>query len=279
VNILHARRAGFGAVIFFVALAALAFHARLYVPGTGVPEGAGTLVAVVLALSAIVTCGVGVALLPGQPAGEAPESLPFANGAHPYRESPFARLFAAPPPRVSARTTVVLVLACMTFTALVVPFALQLPRWLEIEGVLGGWWASWAAVLAVLAYRGRPLDDGAAALWPDEAPSAQPRPVREAEARPSRWWYLADLTFNSEGVVVVLALCLALGVAWLVVELVAPAVFFATWVGLTHAVRRARVSRRRGQLAYAALHGVLWATAYVAPLAVAVALVHKLAGH
>jgi hypothetical protein len=269
----HARSAGLGVVAFVLCLAGLAFYAKAHAAhGPLLGEGMGLVAVAVLAVAAVVACVVGVALSPNER-----EPLRFAMDVrHPYRQGPVV----TPTPRVSSRVTAVVILACMTFTALVVPFALHLPRWLEMEGVLGAWWLSWATILAVLAYRGQPLDERAPALWHEEdvAPP-QPALVARPEAPPSRWWQLGELCFNGEGVAIALALVLVLGIAWLVVELVAPAVFFATWVGLTHALRRARASSHHGELGRSAFHGALWATTYVAPLAAVIAAAHAVAAH
>ena len=79
--------------------------------------------------------------------------LPLA--ASPYR--------GAPPkawtPRTSARRTALVMSACLVFTGAAVPFALHLPRWVEMEVVLAGWWLIWTVVLTVVARRGAELVD------------------------------------------------------------------------------------------------------------------------
>jgi hypothetical protein len=264
------QRAAFGVVVLVIAVAVLGFLvSRHSVSGMGISG--------VTALAAMLACAVGVMLSPVMPK----VSLVREEG-HPYRGGP-----ARPAARgTSMRATAVLVLACMVFTAIAVPFALHLPRWIEIEGVLGGWWLSWAAVLTVLAYRSRPLEDDGATLW-SHVKAEAPRVETSADERePSPWWHLVELgelggigELGTILVVVLVAIVAALVAAWLVVELVAPALFFVAYLGLQRALGCAiRASNDRGDLERSLIHGMTWATAYVVPLGGLVALVHALAG-
>jgi hypothetical protein len=49
---------------------------------------------------------------------------------------------------------------CLLLTAILIPMALRLPRWIEFEIVLLVWWVIWFAVLTGFLYRGlRVADD------------------------------------------------------------------------------------------------------------------------
>jgi hypothetical protein len=234
------------------------------------------------ALGAVATCLTGAYLAFGDPprretvtvAGPRPDT-PAASASHPYRGAP-------PPgfnPRISARTTALVVCACMAFTAAAVPFAVHLPRWVEVEGVLAAWWLIWAIVLGVVARRGpRVVDDHGFVIrlpW-----SRAPRPPA-----PSKWRVgvldVLGAASDLESILFALALVVVLGVvflgAWLVVEVVAPALFFVAYLGVVRALRHARAYR--GSTARASLAGIAWATVYVGPLAVVVWLVHIVARH
>ena len=222
---------------------------------------------------------------PGAPlvkwSGARPAPLPSATSA--YRGAP-PKAWA---PRTSARRTALVMSACLVFTGAAVPFALHRPPWVEMEAVLVGWWLVWAVVLAVVARRGAELvDDHELVIrvpWsPASAPSSRKAPRGEAPAprRSSRWSKIADLlSFPSdlEALVFVVALAIVLGVAlagaWLVIEVVAPAVFALAYFGVVRALRRA--AEYRGSTVRASLVGAGWATAYVGPIAVLVWAVHR----
>ena len=217
---------------------------------------------------------------PGAPrraAVEAPETSP---AAHPYRGYGGPALPRSP--RASTRSAVLLVVACMSFTALALPFAVHLPRWLEAEVVVGAWWLTWAVVLAVLAYRGRPLDETHELAITSPFRGGSKDAGLDPPPKRRRWLSWADLSFDAGGLLVALAVAFVIGVglvaAWVVVELAAPTVFFIAYLGIAKALRRARAASLRGDLVRSALHGALWATAYVVPLATGIMLLHATIG-
>jgi len=189
-------------------------------------------------------------------------------------------------PRTPARRMSMIVAACLGFTALAVPLGMHLPRWVEAEIVLGGWWALWAVVLGVLSHRGHPLDETLAldvrAPWGRRGGADD---ARLAEELPSpgriRWYDFLDVP-DFEGCAVVLGLLLVAGVAlvgaFLIVELAAPVLFFLSYLGLATALRRADEASHRGNVVQSAVHGLVWATVYVAPLAAAVGVAHLALG-
>lgn len=186
-----------------------------------------------------------------------------AAGAHPYRG---ARIVEE---RVlSGRAMTFGVVAAFVFSALVVPFAVHLPRWVELETVLLAWWAVWAVVLSALGMKGGLKDDHDLVL---RFPSFGERRVpRERLGPRSFWWWVGEafsFATELEALVFLVLLFAALAVllvgVWLVVELAAPALFFITYLGLVRALRHVR-PRAPGPAIAA---GTLWATVYVAPLA------------
>jgi hypothetical protein len=248
----------------------------------------------VSALMGLVVCGVGLWLGIRTPSHRSPAPLVREASHEPSTEA--ARLAdaakhghrGAPLPKValrrtSTRATVLLVLACLSFTAAALPFAVHLPRWVEAEVVLGAWWLTWSVVLAVLAYRGKPLDEThrleIRAPFASSAPVAVAPPPAPARTR-TRWFDCFDLgsAVDAEGCLLVLAVGIVVGIAlaaaWLVVELAAPALFFLAYLGVARSLRRALAASHRGDAFRSARHGAVWATAYVAPLAAVIALVH-----
>lgn len=63
---------------------------------------------------------------------------------------------------ISRKTIVPIVVTCLAVAALCIPIALHLPRFIEIELVLGAWWLIWTVTLFILLYRGHKVDDDTA---------------------------------------------------------------------------------------------------------------------
>lgn len=183
-------------------------------------------------------------------------------------------------PPISSAATVIVILACCAFTALALPALFSMPRWLEIEVVLGAWWLVWAVVLGVLAHRGRPLDrDYSLSSESPANPDRAPAPPREP---PSRWSWLDVLGAVSdlEGIVIfvvgAIVITLAIAATTIVVDFAAPVLFLVAFTGVQAAMRRSLVAKHEGQALRSAFHGAAWATLYVAPLAVVIGLTHVL---
>ncbi len=263
----RARRVAF-AVVFFAIAASLVVAAARWLAAAD----AGFDAWVYVALLGFAVCGVTAWIAASGPAApaKAPPRPPQPLGAaSAYRGAalPSARVIVA-----SARRTTAVLLATLAFTAAAVPFALHLPRWIEAEVVTGTWWVAWSAVLAVLAYRGHTLHDDHVR---ESAFATMP-------AKP-RWSWAGDVlgaVSDPEGCVLAVAFVVVAGIAfagaWLVVELLAPAVFLVAYRGVVRALARVRASETRGNALRSTLAGVTWATAYTLPLAAVVALAHVL---
>ncbi|HEU4536566.1 MAG TPA: hypothetical protein VFS00_20720 [Polyangiaceae bacterium] len=204
-----------------------------------------------------------------------PPERPVA-AAHPYR----ARLRQAGMrvvPRVSGKVATLFALVSLGLCAVLFPTVLKLPRWVEAEVVLGAWWAALALVLGVLLYRGiKVADDFRFRL----------NPFGQRDKGSSSLW--SDLpgcvdvgTVDAEGCLVVLGVAVVLaalaGASFLVAEVVLPMVFMGCYWLLHRAIGRVANDRHgcEGNLARASLWGALWATLYVAPLALAVWGLHR----
>lgn len=220
------------------------------------------------------------------PDDDAPIEAPFEGGAHPYRAQA-RRVLLAVSPRVSGKLTALIVGASLVASAVLLPASVHLPRWIEAEVVLSLWWLILGATLVVLLYRGFRLQDNLVYFAPWDRPSSPAGgPAAALEpARPRRGgltWAdgcnpgLGDGCGSIDGegcigaVVVLVLLGVALGAAWVLVELAMPLALFVIYALLMRAIRRAASDRQgcAGHLGRALAWGVLWATVYVVPLAV-----------
>src|SRR5690242_14129916 len=61
--------------------------------------------------------------------------------------------------RRSGKASAAWLVICFGLTAVLIPMALHLPRWVEFEIVLGAWWAVWLAVLTWLLFTGKRVTD------------------------------------------------------------------------------------------------------------------------
>jgi len=233
--------------------------------------------AVLCEIAVVVTGGVIVFTAP--PAAVAP-AAPDDAPAPPAPSSVYRG--AQPPLRIdpitkaSAKRITIGILAALAFTGATVPFAFHLPRWIEGELVVGLWWAIWSVVLGVVAYRGAALDD-------DHRPGGAVvdlKPSEPTESWRPKWSWLLEGIGDPEGCLIAIAMLVVVGIAllgaWLVVELVAPAVFVLAYRGVVRALRRAHAAKTHGDAARSALVGMGWAAVYSAPLAGVVALAHAI---
>lgn len=262
-------------------LAAIVGIARAAISATH--DASGIVGIAVLGGVVIAMCGAWVACHP--PAVRGPNlgapSPPVvephvAIHASPYRGAPPPEAITPVPHRASSRGTTIVVVACLAFTAAVVPFSLHRSRWVEIEMVLVAWWLVWAIVLSYVARRG--------AAFADDHTFAIANPFayvsRWRGGKSSSWSFdLGDLVTglgDIDGLVLLVVLPILLPIvffsAWFVVELVVPMLFFVAYIGVVRALRHA--ASYRGSPRRAVVGGVAWATAYVAPLAVVVWVCH-----
>jgi hypothetical protein len=176
---------------------------------------------------------------------------------------------------ISGKASAALVAVCLIATALLIPWALRRPPWIEAESVLAAWWAIWTAALAGLLYTGRWVSDdyaikrpGSPGDWFDSTPVTG----------------VSDVSSISEAIVVVVLGVLAMVffalAAWIVVELAIPAVAVVAYLLIRGMLSRVANDRHgcEGRLDRAVLWAVVWATGYTAPLGVAVWLVHRFLG-
>jgi hypothetical protein len=176
---------------------------------------------------------------------------------------------------------------CCGFCALTMPFALHLPRWVEAEIVFGASWFVWAAVLTSTLYRGERIADDhrfEPSLWfLEEKPGpAGVRAKSGADKPGGGWGSIGNIGDIGEAFVLlgaILLACVAVLTAWLLVELVIPALFTLAYLLLIRALKLATNDGTgcRGDLGRSLRRGALFATLYVGPLLVLAAIIHLVA--
>jgi len=286
------------AIVFVIVGLALTFGGAFWMTKSGVDDGGIWVYAFLIALFVV---GIGAVYgFDRTPPGTTPcvksrapvdgvvtvvSTMPSATVGTAYRGVTVARERIAVSAKrvlspISATWTVVAILACSVLTATALPLLFAMPRWIEIEIVLGTWWLVWAVVLGVLAHRGQPLDR-------DFALGSEPKPANPArvaapavEPKKSRWSWLDVLGCASDGEGLVLFVVgaaivgLAIVASTIVVDFAAPLLFLVAFTGVQIALRRSLAAKHRGQKLKSAAHGLAWATCYVAPLAAVVGVVH-----
>jgi hypothetical protein len=236
------------------------------------------------------------------------------EAAGPYRQMA-KRVVVRRLPPVSGRLTAFTLLMCLVWSSLAAPFAMHLPRWVEAEIVLLFSWIVWTGVLSFVLYRGARVSDDhrfGPALWflkkksePKEiSPSREPPTTKKTKAEKkaekrarkssssssSSGWLdglsgigdLGNLGDAGEGCFFVIgAIVLAGGavlMAWLLVELVIPALFTLAYLLIIRALRLATNDDTcRDDVPRAIARGALFATLYLGPLFVLFAIVHVVA--
>ena len=177
---------------------------------------------------------------------------------------------------VSGLITAAIMAVSFLLSAILIPVAAHLPRWIEFEIVLGVWWATWFLVSAGLLFRGVGVDD--------DAPSPK-IPLGTASGCSSNGvdCYGCDIPYVhgcGEFGMAVVVLVLAILALWVLVEFVLPAVAFATYWMIVRLLGRVVNDRNdcKGSAFRAIFWGFAWATLYTLPLVALVWGFHFLHG-
>jgi len=183
----------------------------------------------------------------------------LARAAHPYRTR-VARVVRRIVP-LSGRSTAALLTAAFVVSAIAVPSTLRWPHWVEAELVLAVWWTAIFGLLTTLLFKGLRLTHD----------------HRFELGTPSlgKGSSSVDLSGCSvgdgcgEALLIVLVLAVAAVLAWALVEIVLPLLFFGIYYFVVKAI--GRVARDThgcaGNLGRSALWGALWSTLYLVPIA------------
>jgi hypothetical protein len=198
---------------------------------------------------------------------ELPESVVELRGRRRFRLSGFA--------------TAGWLLLVLGMTGLLIPTVLRLPIWIDFEIVLGIWWTIWLGALTSLLYTGSRISDDhrlhEPRNWFDLA-RQKDKSTKSDSGWGSGWW--PWMPMDGEGCVYFLAFLLilvALGaLTWILIEVAIPLIvfllYFVTRGMLSHVVNDRH--RCRGRFARSLAWGLVWATAYMLPLAGTVWFVH-----
>ena len=174
---------------------------------------------------------------------------------------------------VSGKGSAALLVLCFALSAIILPVAAHLPRWVEFEMVIGAWWVIWTIALVYLLHKGCEVTD-----------DMQPRTPRTGSCS----W--GDTMGNScsygshaggecgDLILGLMVLGLLLAGLWLAVEVLIPGLAFVLYWLVRGMAARAVNDRKdcKENLLRSAGWGVLWATLYTAPLALAVWAIHAI---
>jgi hypothetical protein len=202
-------------------------------------------------------------------------------GDGPYRRAKVM----VPAPRVagfSGRLAATFLFGSFVATALALPVSLSLPRWIEIEIVLGAWGLLLAGVLATFLFRGLRVDDDHKLTLDLGRREGVGNSGGAGGSRWTRWNPFEILSGATDpegcavGLVVVILVVVVLAAAFLVVELVVPVAFFLAYWVIVRAVRRVMRDRHdcKRNLARSLGWASLWTAVYFGPFAGLVALAH-----
>jgi hypothetical protein len=179
-------------------------------------------------------------------------------------------------PRLSGKASALWLGICFGLTAVLIPMVFRLPRWINFEFVLAGWWSLWLFALTWLLFTGRLVTDD------------------HQLGKPGRWFQfnfsellpsfdLFDILTSGHklgdemiGCALGVLLIALVAVVWVLIELAIPVILFLLYF-ITRGMVAQVVNDRhhcKGRLGRSLSRGFLWATVYTAPLAAAVWYVH-----
>ncbi len=204
----------------------------------------------------------------------------MTRAASPYRAR-IARVVRRVVP-LSGRSTALVMGAAFVVSGVALPLGLRLPPWLELEVVLGAWWLGIFSTLALLLYKNlRLAEDHRLKLAPL---TSKLRGWGGGGAEGGSGCGdmggagCGDASGCGEGLVIVVVLVVALVAALFLVEIVLPIMFFVFYFFVVNAI--GRVARDThgcaGSLRRSLGWGAIWATPYVAPVALVTWGVHSI---
>ena len=212
------------------------------------------------------------------------EETPPPRKPLPRRLASRARL-----PRLSGKATAAWLVVCLLLPAVLIPVVVRLPVWIDFEIVLGVWWLVWFAVLARLLYTGQRVTDDHAPQSPRSWLGAR-RPTLPGASRGGGGWFGGpgggwDFPLDTEGFaigcLIVVGVVLLIGGFWFLIEVAIPLVWFLLYLTVRGMLAMVINDRHHchGRLGRSLGWALVWASAYTAPLALAVWFIHYFNTH
>jgi hypothetical protein len=228
---------------------------------------------------------------------EAPtEQVVIEGGGSPFRAHA-RRIVLAASPKVSGGATALIVGVSLAGAAVLLPFSLHLPRWIETELVLGAWWLIVTVTLVVLLYRGFRLKDDWVYFAPWDVPmphstadgssAKSPKPKASGGCDSGIGGCAPDgcgdgcSAADGEGILIVIALAVVaialFGAMWIFVEFALPMFFLLMYTLIHRAIARVANDKNgcENELLRSIGYGALWATVYLTPLIAATWALHR----
>jgi hypothetical protein len=186
---------------------------------------------------------------------------------------------------VSGKATAAVMVVCLALAALiVVPLAgyLEIPPWLRMELLIGVWWLIWLFALSRFLYTGHRLSD--------DVTMHQPRSwfrggsTGGGSSTGTDWWpgnfFWVDAEGCLIGIGVVIAIIVAIVGFWFLIEIALPAIFALLYFLIRGMLARVVNDRHacKGNLSRSVSWALVWATLYMAPLALLAWVVHVVMG-
>jgi hypothetical protein len=196
-------------------------------------------------------------------------------------------------PRLSGKAAAGWLLLCLLLPAVLIPAVVRLPVWIDAEIVLGVWWLVWLMVLARLLYTGQRVTDDHALQSPRSWFGARQDnpPRRRSTSGGGRGWFnwmnwgwhvpSGDPEGCAIAILIVVGLILLVGGLWFIIEIAIPLVWFLLYLHLRGMLAMVINDRHRcrGRLGRSVAWAFVWGSAYTAPLALAVWLIHYFHTH
>lgn len=185
-------------------------------------------------------------------------------------------------PLVSGKMSALAMFLCFVLSAALVYLLsapLHLPVWVRWEIIIVAWWLVWLLALAHMLYWGKRLSDdhrmGSPRSWFGSSTSSG---TSGRSSGVGSGWNLGPLDFPATGegcgegcataLAVVVAAIAVVAAAWVIIEVIIPALAFLLYVFIRGMLARVVNDRHActGHLGRSLLWGSAWATVYAAPL-------------
>jgi hypothetical protein len=189
----------------------------------------------------------------------------------------------SPRPKLSGKWSALLLFFCLAVVAIAIPNAAHLPKWIEFEIVAGVWWLVWTLVLAYLLFNAHEVEDDVS--WATLRKKNVNPSGAERDGCGSK--IFAEVLFDGgccltsifdAGAAIAFVVLTAAGIL-ISFDILIPGLAFLLYLAIRGMLARALNPTRscEGNAPLALLWGMIWATAYTAPVALIVWVIKLLA--